>query len=241
MAKVDLGFGISVDLENGEEIVFKCINDPSNTGWKKDGDPSNLIVQGLYDKCDTLGQTILSKLTFGFAGQKLAFNTQLVITNKRIVLIPYPNSKKTKTENYTTQTFYFNEDVKGAEAAHTDNDTMYAECINAWVKLIPVKGVDLNGFRLALVLNLSKEEMTAVSASMQRQAANQQKIKRVEELASQIEYDGFFDSLTTHARVDIWKSKVNKMNKISVLGDKSILPVRDYLVWTINDCINKAK
>jgi len=76
---------------------------------------------------------------------------------------------------------------------------------------------------------------------MQRQAANQQKIKRVEELASQIEYDGFFDSLTTHARVDMWKSKVNKMNKISVLGDKSILPVRDYLVWTINQCVANAK
>ena len=236
MAAENLGYDLSIDLESGEEILFKCINDPNNTGWKKDDDSSMLVVQPNYWKCDTIGQTILSALTLGIVGPKLVFNSQLVITNKRMVLIPFPNSKRTKTENYTTQAFYFKKDIKGARPWRTDNDSMYAECIDAWLELIPVKGVNLKGLTLSLKLNLSKEEMTEVANSMRRQMANQKKIKRVEELASQIEYDGFFDAFTTKARVDIWKSNVKKMNKISVLGDKSILPIRDYLVWLINDC-----
>jgi hypothetical protein len=117
---------------------------------------------------------------------------------------------------------------------------MYAECINAWFKIVPVKGVDLKGLEFMLRLNLTKEEMTAVSVSMQAQAASQKKVKRVEELASQIAYDNFFDAFTTQARVDMWKSNVKKMNKISVLGDKSILPIRDYLVWLINNTAAEA-
>jgi len=241
MAKVDFGYNLSIDLESGEEILFKCINDPNNLDWKKEGDTSPMFVSADYDKADSLGQTILSRLTLGFAGQKLIFNTQLIITNKRIVLIPFPNSKKTKTENYTTQTFYFDKDIKGAEPHHTENDTMYAECINAWLKIIPMKGVDLKGLGFMLRLNLSKEEMKAVSESMQRQVANQQKVKRIEEISSQIAYDNFFDAFTTQASVEMWKSNVKKMSKISVLGDKSILPIRDYLVWLINNTAIQAK
>ena len=241
MATVDLGYNLSVDLESGEDILFKCINDPNNLDWKKDDDSSPMYVSAVYGKADTLGQTILSRLTLGLAGTKLIFNTQLIITNKRMILIPFPNSKRTKTENYTTQTISFKEDIKGAEATHTDNDKMYAECINAWFKILPKKGVDLKGLEFMLRLNLSKEEMTAVSASMQRQAANQNKINRVQELSSQIEYDNFFDAFTTQARVDMWKSNVKKMSKISVLGDKSILPIRDYLVWLINNTAAEAK
>ena len=54
-------------------------------------------------------------------------------------------------------------------------------------------------------------------------------------------YDSFFDAFTTQARVDVWKSNVKKMSKISVLGDKSILPIRDYLVWLINNTAAEAK
>jgi hypothetical protein len=104
------------------------------------------------------------------------------------------------------------------------------------IKLVVDKGLEF-----MLRLNLTKEEMTAVSVSMQAQTANQNKIKRVEELASQIAHDDFFDAFTTQARVDLWKSNVKKMSKISVLGDKSILPIRDYLVWLINDTCGNAK
>jgi hypothetical protein len=241
MTKVDLGYGLSIDLENGEEIIFKCINDPNDLGWRKAGDSTVMFISGIYDKADTLGQTLLSRFTFGFAGPKLIFNTQLVITNKRMVMIPFPNSKRTKTENYTTRTLYFGKDIKGARATRIDNDKMYAECINAWFEITPVKGVDLKGLYFMLRLNLTQEETIAVSKSMQQQAANQKKIKRVEELASQIEHDGFFDAFTTQARVESWKSNVKKMNKISVLGDKSILPIRDYLVWLINDAAGNVK
>ena len=240
MATVDLGYNLSIDLESGEEILFKCINDPNNAGWKKDDDSSMLIVQPAYYKHDNIGHFLLSMFTLGFAGPRMVFNSQLIITNKRMVLIPFPNSKRTKTENYTTQTFCFKKDIKGAEADKREDNT-YAECINTRIKIIPMKGVDLKDLHLLLNLNLSKEEMTAVSKSMQEQAANQQRVRRVEELASQIAHDNFFDAFTTQARVEMWKSNVKKMNKISVLGDKSILPIRDYLVWLINNTAAGAK
>ena len=244
MSTVDLGFGVSVDLENGEEIVCKIVNDPKwlfgMTGPNNEG-ANTIDVIALYNKADNFKDTLLSKLSFGFAGPKLNYQAHLVFTNKRLIVIPYANQKRTKTEMYTTRSLYYNKDIKGAEAAHTANDKMYNECICAWFEPTPVKGVNLKGMYFMLQLKLSKEELAAVSKSMQQQIANKKKVKRVEELASNIEHDGFFDAFTTKARVETWKSKVKKMNKISVLGDKSILPIRDYLVWTVNDAVANAR
>jgi len=244
MAKVDLGYNLSIELESGEEILCKIVNDPKwlfgMTGPNNEG-ANTVDVFALFNKADNLKDTLISKFSFGFAGPKLKFQTHLVFTNKRLIMIPYANQKRTKDEMYTTRSLYYKKDITGACAAHTANDSMYAECICAWFELTPAKGVDLNGLYFMLQLKLSKEELVEVSKSMQRQVENKKRIKRVEELASQIEYDGFFDAFTTQARVDIWKSKVKKMNKISVLGDKSILPIRDYLVWTINNYVAEAK
>jgi hypothetical protein len=244
MATENLDFGVSVDLENGEEILCKIVNDPKwlfgMTGPNDEG-ANTVDVIALYDKADSFKDTFISKISLGFAGPKLTFQTHLVFTNKRLILIPYANQKRTKTEMYTTRSLYYNKDIKGACASHTSNDTMYAECINAYFELTPVKGVDLKGLYINLRLKLSREELVAVSASMQRQASNQRRMDKVDNLASQIEYDNFFDAFTTQARVETWKSKVKKANKNSVLGDKSILPMRDFLVWLINNTVTEAK
>ena len=244
MATENLGFDISVNLEDGEEILCKCINDPKwlfgMTGPNNEG-ANTVDVIAIYDKADNFKDTLISKLTFGFAGTKLTFQSHLVFTNKRLIVIPYPNQKRTKAENYTTRSFYYNKDIKGAEATKTSGDNMYAECITAWFKLVPVKGVDIKGLWFTLQLKLSKEELAAVSASMQAQANNQKRMNRVDNLAGQIEHDNFFDAFTTQARVESWKSKVKNANKKSVLGDKSILPMRDFLVWLINNSVAEAK
>jgi len=243
MAAEDLGFGISIDLESGEEIIFKIVNDPQwlfgMTGPNNEG-ANTVDVLGFYEKADTFAQTLISRLTLGFAGTKLTFQTHLVITNKRLIIIPYANQKRTKEEMYQTRSYYFGKDIARAEASRTSNDNMYAECISAWFELKPVKGVDIKGLSFMFQLKLSKGELAAVSASMQTQVANQKRMNRVDHLESQIEYDGFFDALTTKTRVELWKSKVKAANKKSVLGDKSILPVRDYVVWTINEVVRGA-
>ncbi|MDR2729172.1 MAG: hypothetical protein LBB56_08555 [Chitinispirillales bacterium] len=249
MATENLGFGVTVDLENEEEILCKVVNDPK---WKfgmtgpNDEGANTANVIAIYNKADNLKDTLISKFSFGLAGPKLSFQTHLVFTNKRLIVIPYANQKRTKEEMYTTRSLYYNKDIAGACAFMEANDTFYNECVSAHFKLTPVKGVNLNSLYFLLQLKLSKEELKAVSASMRKQVSDKNRVKnkidKVNLLADKIEHDSFFDAFATQARVEAWKSKQKKsLNKKSVLGDKSILPLRDYLVWQINDAIAEAK
>ena len=236
MAVVNLEFGTSIDLESGEEILFKCINNPKVLfGYVGEG--SNLMdIMAAYKKADTFGQTLLTKLTLGIAGAKLTFRTNIVITNKRLVLIPFPKQKRTKGEMYTTQSFYYNKDIKGARALHTHLDKEPTSSSDGYFELEPVKGVDLKGLSFSLRIKLTQEELNkfAAAASTYEKLDNNLTYKLLD-----------LDYIDLQVRMAEFKSSISGKNGAgytgAFTGGKSVLPVRDYLVWLINTSVAEAK
>ena len=236
MAVVNLEFDTSIDLESGEEILFKCINNPKVLfGYVGEG--SKLMdVVAMFKKCDSLGQTLLSKFTLGIAGPKLKFQTNIVITNKRLVLLPLPKQKRIKDEMYTTQSFYYNKDIKGAKALHTNLDKEPTSSSDGYFELEPVKGVDLKGLWFSLRLKLTQEELNnfAAAASTYEKLDNDLTYKLLD-----------LDYIDLQMRMADFKSSISGKKGAgytgAFTGGKSILPVRDYLVWLINTSAAEAK
>jgi len=235
MTKVDLEFGISIDLEDGEEIVFKCINDPKVLYGYTDSGQNLADIMAMYKKGENAMQTLLSKLTFGFAGEKLSFRTNIVITNKRLVLLPFPKQKKTKDEMYAIQSYYYKKDIKGAKSLHEHLDKEPTSSSMGFLELESANGVDLKGLSLNLRLKLTQEELNnfARAASSYAKLDNQltDKLFDLDYLPLQVQMAALKDSI---------KGKKGAGYTGAMTGGKSVLPVRDLLVMLINQCVANA-
>ena len=236
MAKTDLGYGVSIDLENGEEIVFKCINDPKVLYGYADSGENLMDIIAMFKKGDNTTQTLLSRLTFGFAGEKLTFRTNVVVTNKRLVLLPFPNQKKNKEEMYTIQSYYYNKDIKGAKSLQTHLDKEPTSSYSGFCDIEPVKGVDIKGLTFSLKLKLTQEELNdfAKAAREYEKLDNMltDKLFNLEYLHLQVKMAAFKESI---------KGKKGAGYTGAMTGGKSVLPARDFLVWVINQCVAEAK
>jgi ABC-type uncharacterized transport system YnjBCD ATPase subunit len=199
-------------------------------------------MMALYEKGETLKDTLISKFSFGFAGPKLNFKCNLVITNKRLAVVPYPNQKMTKDEMYKTRSLYYHKDIVGAEVSHAAMDTAYEEVIIAYLTVKPAKGVDLRGLFFSVSLNLSREEMAAVAKSMKAQHER----KQAANAALQSQTLAFLKTsnltLSESFKVGMYEEILKKAAKGKGHNpDVSILPMRDFLIWTINQAIADAK